>query len=815
MLSYKDTIELLHPVTARITLNFTAPFTDIKDVSLEPGTVLQISPLHQLQDNIVFRCPHEHKLAFISRYLIANEVSDEAYAGLHVTINKNDLINNYTVPEKANLDELDLTCPEDQSVFVLLHLNNEEKLNELPGQLRALLKAKKKTFDDVSITRNELTNQCIEILRNYYNQLPFHLEKILKSLNAYVLDGSEDNPREAAEKIHNLKPEVIVLNIEGNFGGSKRQEQKGVEILMWLRCKYRMCTPVILYSYQSSHQLLKQKPENLIISSEGCYFFQLPYDFKKLQRTYEGVKDENSLKKFLKPAFSIEEFRHKEANWWGIKCLWDVHTVYNNLTKDKTTYPAKVRDEYNKLLSAVGEFIYGSSGDELKEKLEWQHDRLSSNNLTNRNKIEELRQSIHNPKILLVDDMAADGWIEIFINMVYKQPLTFTREDNYSISYGINKSELYLTALKVKSFKDKDELIVHFFEDDTEIISKDWDLLVLDLQLYPETEKDLRNVDDLSGVAVLDFIRNEKLGLPVLITTASNKIWSYREIIKHGADAYWIKEGIDERKGGIETVFNYINFLSLIQKLTGYRYNAFKRIGVMIAEINNRTDLWWKQEVDWCKIGSEFNMDTFNVPKKTNINPQTVLSILNDSFLLLRDYLQKTELHNIFDPFHQKDWVMPSLIIQHLAKIVEVIHDFDNYENNTNTFRRCLNNGLIDGFFYLKNDDKAIKNFNSKVSCIELKRNGPKASKWFIPIRNDQKGSDLFDERNRASHTSDLTNINFKTLKVFFDNILKYLVDVPDKKGLKMFSKQLNSLASQSSNTHKSNTKNIQQKKWR
>ncbi|MBK7970970.1 MAG: response regulator [Bacteroidetes bacterium] len=85
-----------------------------------------------------------------------------------------------------------------------------------------------------------------------------------------------------------------------------------------------------------------------------------------------------------------------------------------------------------------------------------------------------------------------------------------------------------------------------FFDDvvNDQIQSHKPHLILLDLRL--QNEKGVRiDAEMLSGGVLLANIRKQYPGLPVLMTTASNKSWSYEELQRLGCDAFWTKEGID------------------------------------------------------------------------------------------------------------------------------------------------------------------------------------------------------------------------------------------------------------------------------
>src|SRR6201999_2293794 len=63
-----------------------------------------------------------------------------------------------------------------------------------------------------------------------------------------------------------------------------------------------------------------------------------------------------NLKFYLKSVFDVSKFRHRDANWWSMKVIWDVHRIAmaGNFHND---YPRHVRDNISKLNNAVGVFL--------------------------------------------------------------------------------------------------------------------------------------------------------------------------------------------------------------------------------------------------------------------------------------------------------------------------------------------------------------------------------------------------------------------------------------------------------------------------
>jgi len=129
----------------------------------------------------------------------------------------------------------------------------------------------------------------------------------------------------------------------------------------------------------------------------------------------------------------------------------------------------------------------------------------------------------YRPRIVFVDDQAEDGWSAIFQQIIYGEEhenfITIVPHADYTIENIANQ-----IISKVKEHRA--------------------DLLILDLRLKGQEEKNEPDHTKISGVQVLKKLNEAKIMCPVLITTASNKIWSYKDTITSGALAFWIKEFI-------------------------------------------------------------------------------------------------------------------------------------------------------------------------------------------------------------------------------------------------------------------------------
>lgn len=119
-------------------------------------------------------------------------------------------------------------------------------------------------------------------------------------------------------------------------------------------------------------------------------------------------------------------------------------------------------------------------------------------------------------RYLLIDDLANDGWRSIIEKAVVRE--------NNSLEVAIN----YVQAI------DK--------------IKGEWDIIFLDMRLTEE-DHNMQQIVDYSGFKLLKEIRKGFNSInfctPVILITASNKIWNINTFRENGIDGYYIKEHPD------------------------------------------------------------------------------------------------------------------------------------------------------------------------------------------------------------------------------------------------------------------------------
>ena len=564
---------------------------------------------------------------------------------------------------------------------------------------------------------------------------------------------------------------IIIIAISLKPKGGNRQDQKGIEMLIWLRIK-GLLNHVVLYSFETLHTLLNREPKHLIATSKGTTFVQLPCDFKKLHEILDKKKrdemllaDKENLKTVLKPAINIESIRHQEANWWGVKALWDVHNIvlegnqfipYTDFITEKlnsidnaitdyvygdnilsakkylTGLNDSILDEIEKLNKLLNDFnlhigeksieieIIGEEDDFIKKDIENNQPFLSyyanttkeyneamlaiqslnekllvSNKDKNKldaevnylkNEIANLNSQLKNlykklsntnkaakeelfskeiplirssTRILFIDDYAANGWLDIFKLMM---PDVCIQE-----------------FIPNKQLNDIDAL---YLQIQRLIQSFNPDLILLDLRLFDENDRSIE-IENVSGLQILKKIRDNFLAIPILMTTASNKVWSYESLLRLGADAYWIKEGIDNNMDIKRSGQNYHRLLWLINKMSSSDFAVVKQMDELLKHISIENNQWWN-------IANNENWKD-NTSIKADSNE--ILKLMQSTIELTKVFLHSYSLgysfrNNIYNGFYL------SSLINKLGVIVEIIHDITEQDyKNSNVYELLKNRG--------------------------------------------------------------------------------------------------------------------------
>lgn len=335
---------------------------------------------------------------------------------------------------------------------------------------------------------------------------------------------------------------VFVITLEESYINNKAHtEFEGLELLKWLRLN-KIFNHCILTSFLPFFEIVQSSPKNIIITSRGNSFIQLPnnvvLDKESIRKSYFHA-NEFEIKQLFRSEIDIAVIRHEEANWWGIYKLAKGYQIIEdkNIGDIVELFPPKLIQILNSYSFQRNLFVFDTL--EALDDIEIEEQTLHKN----RESREFLREAT--PKIIYVDDQSDDGWSNILKEIIYQTQII----------------ENFITP------EVKDKSVDELYDEIKIPLTNDFiDLIILDLRL--KNEKGVINdIDRLSGVQLFDKIKANHRRVPVIIITASNKANTYAGL--HSGpmqpDAYWIKEGIDSYFSNTESLNNYFDLVNKIK----------------------------------------------------------------------------------------------------------------------------------------------------------------------------------------------------------------------------------------------------------
>lgn len=272
---------------------------------------------------------------------------------------------------------------------------------------------------------------------------------------------------------------------------------------------------------------------------------------KKETRAIESIETTPEYKAFLKRMRSLSApanytSHHSLANEWAIMRWNDMMSQPVDLPDNGFTHML-----YYKYLRA----LYGDS----QKMKRW----LNKNNYTD---LERFDGIIGNKKLVLIDDEWDKGWAGILKHIADSSGFDF----NYC---------------EIKKEWDRNTLIKEVL---VFIDKNDADCFLLDLRLHDTDfneqylkENELR----LSGYEILDYIKEKNEANQVVIFSASNKVWNFKNTVwdykvglkaRDGATDYLLKETPESVLKSSESYNLYLNFFNSIQ--TSFKLSELKKV---------------------------------------------------------------------------------------------------------------------------------------------------------------------------------------------------------------------------------------------
>lgn len=321
---------------------------------------------------------------------------------------------------------------------------------------------------------------------------------------------------------------------------------------------------------------------------------------------------------------------------------------------------------------------------------------------------ERYRLAQRKPRIIYVDDMAEEGWADVLQRMVYG-----------------DTNENFVTV-PVKG-RNAGQIVANILDADAKNPA---DLLILDLRL--KDERGYVEPSELSGIEVLKNLDVHHPSFPILIFTASNKVWSLKEAFKGNATAFWIKGGLGQNDEDASCVRNYLDLIGQIDWLTSNKwfFGLLAKIQKTYDVINTTRDkkYWWETKYIYYQRGLKrfpryFTMKNWVLQTLDNTVETAQGSLRQLSFMGNRD---------------QTERLVQSPFVMQVCDILEQIHH------------------------YKEKDDKD--------SYIPLA----------LRMKTNYRENDLIKyTRHQAAHSSYLENIKSERLIEFVDFVMNYLLTTP------------------------------------
>ena len=526
-----------------------------------------------------------------------------------------------------------------------------------------------------------------------------------------------------AEELASATHDLILINVEDAFADAHRLDFKGVELLYWLRLKFGVKTPVITYGFLSLQEVVNISGDSrhFVLHAPGTAHLTIPFDLQAVidkKDSMDCIASKSSkeyLQPYLKAAHSPESIQHMLKNLEGIRKLhWMLTRVID------IDVPGGEFQHQQNLDFFIDEQL--ASAPESLEK-------LNESTITSlRNTIKQIQKKAQS--ILYIDDQAADGWELLFTHLLYPN--------------GQHKGNLRVLS--------EGSEFLHWLQEGAKPLEKE-DILVngqlpklvlLDLRLtaadqnLPSTE-----VEQFSGARILKKFRKSFPGIPVLITTASNKVWSYQHISKLGADGYWTKFSGATEQDNESYLIAFGHFLETVNCLLGDPFVAeFSKFADKVHQLTSKGEAFWWEHKKWRDAPKQIKVwdKRCEIHHITKVDRHQVMNVLQDTVALYRQYIHQERLKIGYHPFDHQPWTYPSLIVQHLGKIVEIIHHTGSEERKH----------------------------------PEQKRLYIPASKYFA-ARKDERAKKIMKHRNTASHYSQSLIENENWLPQCCSQIIEYV----------------------------------------
>jgi CheY-like chemotaxis protein len=500
---------------------------------------------------------------------------------------------------------------------------------------------------------------------------------------------------------------TIPISLSNNF-----MEFSGLLLAHHVRLsrEFKFCdVPIVFYGSLKLEQLLRLTPlARVLLTSNVLYVEISKYSFDDIQKSLEGYKTKLfDINTFLdqiqiKPPANYDS-HHSVDNEFALIQWSKSINCYDRLPNNfKKEYDSNLYLKYLKLKHTLP-----------NEELQFDSSAIVSTN---------------NINILLIDDEAMKGWEAFYSSLFSSSSKRITFKDSGIDFKNIQTKEDIISKI---------ELIISAFKPDVVLL----DLRLLDSDFLKET---LPN--ELTGLKVLEKIKEINKGIQVIITTASNKAWNFNLAKQKGAYDFIIKDGFEDPRLSITKLSNTIESAS---KRSLYLKPIYEKM-----------------------INSLKAWNAYQIPKRKNIS-----DMFHDPLWHVNLKLQVNDfINNAFDTINN-DAVAERFTISTvlLYRVIEMINEFyiiesgDN-RDRTNQYHFDYDNSKVPKIIYNQNNYSANSNIATGTSF------STKEKSYAIYHKiNSNTNKDLFNKIHILTEYRNKVTIH--PTKRFKEESLEYVLD--------------------------------------
>ncbi|WP_121628762.1 response regulator [Poseidonibacter antarcticus] len=437
---------------------------------------------------------------------------------------------------------------------------------------------------------------------------------------------------------------------------------------------YKKFVPIVIISDLDGFTLNKITSFAKILFTKSIFVNNLPSKYMKLNNT--NFKNE-FLDKIIIERPKDTSGNHDIANKWSIY-------------------------KWSNLLSIESDVI-NKNKNQIENTLYFKYLKVLNNNKVHENI--EILSATKEGKVLLIDDEWNKGWADVLTSITKSESINFDYFDY--------------------DFKDKTKFNL-LMQIQKKVVSFNPDVVILDLRLA-QGDHETENIDDYTGIRILQKIHQINAGIQVIMLTATSKSTILERLYEKKILGYIKKEHPDDKN--IDTIENINKLVSLIDKGLDRKYlKSIYDITVNIKMILDE-DIFNKYNISiekyesfWIKLEKE-TQNIFDILDNNSQNKfiYAMVSIASSLETILSIFINEKEM---------TFWDKEPYDCQYNALRCRIVKLFEKFGTKDNLDMKKLidkrNDYLHSRRNILVTDKEIVKWFKKLEKMIQIIDNPPK-----------------------------------------------------------------------------------------